>query len=129
MGFGGAVNLGWFGTGLNIQGGFGAAIDSSGNIAPYSYGGGGGYLGTPGFSGGVQASVSDAKTICDLKGPFVNQSITVGVGPQMSVDGFQSSTSSNPDIKGYGVTVGGGFEAGYTYGETYTGLGSVGHLW
>ena len=128
LGFGGSANIGG-GVGLNLSGGFGAAIDSSGNITTYAYGGGGVYGGTPGISGGVQASISNAKTVSDLSGPFDNSSFSAGVGPSLSIDGFQGNVGTANEIRGSGITLGVGIGAGGAIGETFTGLGSIGRLW
>jgi RHS repeat-associated protein len=68
-----SLSLNWTvaGIGIGWTGSFGVAIDGSGNIALYKTGGAGGALGTPGFSGGVQAAVTGGDTtVCDLVGPF-----------------------------------------------------------
>ena len=45
----------------------GAAVDSAGRTGMYWSGGGGAGLGE-GISGGVEFSMSDARTVCDLEG-------------------------------------------------------------
>ena len=117
IGIGGNVNIGWW-AGININGGAGIAFDASG-FGGYYYGGLGAYGGSPGASGGVQISASNASTICDLRGPFINGSGTLAAGLGGSIDGFISPDGS---VIGGGFTAGGGFEAGGAVTVTGTGV-------
>lgn len=117
------------GVGIGGTAGVGFAIDGNGNIATYSYGGGGGALGTPGFSGGAQASVSNANTICDLAGPFRNLSLGGGWGPDATGDAFWGQGTQGQLVSGAGISLGGGLGADAFSGETNTTLGPIGHLW
>ena len=119
-------------TPLGIAGsaGVGAAFDSTGQIAPYYYYGGGAGAGTSGADGGVQLAVSDANTVQDLAGPFANYSIDGGVGAGGNVDGFWGSDSTGCKVvRGGGVTIGGGGGAFIFSGITKTVVGTAGRLW
>jgi hypothetical protein len=88
----------------------GIAYDSAGNIGTYSGWGLGAGIGA-GWSGGVNLGVSNAKTICDLNGPFGNASLGVDAGIGATVDGFWGDS---PD----GVVVGGSVTFGPSLGVT-----------
>ncbi|WP_084633298.1 RHS repeat-associated core domain-containing protein [Pleomorphomonas oryzae] len=122
---GGTVN-GQFGV-VNIQFGGGIAVDSSGNIAGYTFGGGGaGVGGEASASAGV--SVSTASTVCDLGGPFANQSIAGGVIASGSVDTFEGLERGGV-ITGGGASVGIGAGASVKSAITGTNIYPWGRLW
>jgi len=85
--------------------------------AYYGWGRGGG-VGN-GLSGGVDLFGSDALTICDLAGPFVNGSVGVGDGVSVAVGGF-TGPSPHGRVNGFGGTFGGGFGGSGSALETST---------
>jgi hypothetical protein len=105
----------------------GIAIDSSGNIGTYTYYGAGVGVGEH-VSGGVNVAGSNAKTICDLNGPFSNQSLGGGAGLDASVDTF-SGSSNNGTIIGAGITLGAGLGLGGSSTITNTTVTPLGDLW
>lgn len=113
---GGSVNvqLGPF----TLQAGAGIAIDDRGNIGTYDYGGVGGGEGSR-ASAGISAASSNAKTICDLRGPFTNSSIGGGDALGGSIDTFVGS-SNNVPIMGSGFSLGGAIGGGASLTTTYT---------
>ena len=81
------------------QSGMGIAIDSRGNIGPYTYAGGSLGLGVnAGASLSIQAS--DAPTIYDLAGLFGNASFNGGAGVTDSVDLFFGRNPDGPVVGG-----------------------------
>jgi len=112
---------------VNGQVGIGIAIDSSGNVAGYTSFGGGAGVGGKG-SASVGVSVSTASTVCDLKGPFANQSIAGGVIASGSVDMFEG-VESDAIITGGGVSVGIGAGASVTDAVTITIVHPWGVTW
>jgi len=99
----------WFGFG---GAGFaGIVFDSSGHFGNY-YGFGPGAGVGLGFSGGLNLSVSNADTICDLRGFFSNLNVAVGTGVSESADVFLGfSESGAKRVYGAGVTYGFGLGA------------------
>ena len=129
IGLSGSINIGGP-VGVSITAGIGVAIDDNGEVAIYYHGGGGAYTGSPGISGGVQGTVTNADTICDLKGPFDYGSASVDVGIGGSLDGVRGYDNDGNEIRGGGVTIGIGLgNLGYSIGETTTNLGPIGHIW
>jgi uncharacterized protein RhaS with RHS repeats len=117
LGFAGSWNLP---LGVAVPAGFGIAIDTSGHVGFY------GYLGVAGNAGasvnaGVSIQVSNAKTISDLTGPFLNASAHGGAGFGGSVDYFRGP-SDNGQVSGVGVTIGVAAGASLTAGATNTWL-------
>jgi len=102
-----SVNGTWFG---GTGGGFaGVAIDDSGRLGTYwGWGAGAGVGG--GFSGGLDAYYSDAKTVCDLAGPFVNGTLGGGWGPNAAGGVFMGG-SPHGNVHGGGVSIGAGLGA------------------
>ena len=104
----GTLQLGVGGAGAlpigGVAGGFGIALDRSGNVAAYGYRGFG--FGT-GLSGtlGPSVQVSDAQSVSDLSGPFASGSASLGLGPAGTVDVFHGPSD-------HGLVTGGGFTAG-----------------
>ncbi len=91
---------------INFSGGF--VIDGHGNVGTYVTPGGG--LGVGGkASVGLGFSGSNAKTICDLGGPFGNVNFGGGLGPDAEVNTF---AGNSPD----GSVLGGGFSLGVGVG-------------
>jgi uncharacterized protein RhaS with RHS repeats len=117
------------GVGFGGTGSIGFAVDGHGNIASYGYYGGGGALGTPGASGGVNTAVSNGDTVCDLEGPFKNVSLGGGWGPDATGDAFWGEGSHGQLVQGGGLTLGVGVGASAFNGQTNTVLGPIGHLW
>ncbi len=114
--------------GINFSFFFGIAVDSHGHLAVYHGGGIGVGAGARG-SVGVQVAGSNANTVCDLGGPFVNVSATGGAGATGSVD-FFTGNGNGPGgqvIGGGGtVSIGGGADASAAITTTtVTPLGSA----
>ncbi|WP_338525221.1 RHS repeat-associated core domain-containing protein [Pseudomonas batumici] len=118
-----------FSAGLGGTAGFGGAIDGNGNITAYGFYGGGGTLGTPGVSSGVQVAMSNGNSVCDLAGPFSNVSLGGGWGPDATGDAFWGAGSEGQMVTGAGWTLGVGVGGGAFAGQTNTILGPIGHLW
>ncbi|WP_175884245.1 RHS repeat-associated core domain-containing protein [Burkholderia sp. BCC0044] len=104
----------------------GVAYDSEGNIGTY-YGGGGGVGVGAGVSGGVSAQASNAKTICDLSGPFGNASAGLGAGANVSADGFWGPSDDGLVIGG-GATFGPGLGVTSFNGATNTWVNPIGRF-
>jgi RHS repeat-associated protein len=104
---------------LNGTFSFGFAFDDQGGVGTFSSEGGGFGLGTPGLSGGLALGYSNAKTICDLAGPFNQVGGSGGAGIGGGVSGF---AGASPDglVTGASLTLGGGFGAGLSDSITTT---------
>jgi hypothetical protein len=105
----------------------GIAIDGSGNIGTYYLAGGGAGLGAR-VSGGLSVNASNAKTICDLSGPFVGGSFGGGWGPAASGDYF-TGPSNNGWVYGAGLTLGKGLGLGGASQITNTIVNPIAKLW
>ena len=102
--------------------GFGVAIDTQGNIALYSYGGGGGGAGAnEGY--GISVQTSNAQTVNDLSGPFINTSASGGLVAGGTADTFYGNSPQGP-VTGGGVTLGEDVGASALIGGTYTWISS-----
>lgn len=112
---------------INFSGSYGTALDIHGNIVVYSSLGGGLGAGAR-LSAGVSLAVSNARTVCDLAGPFVGGSVGAGAGPKASIDVF-SGPSPGGYVSGGGFTVGAGLGVSGFAGGTHTTLGPVTDLW
>jgi RHS repeat-associated protein len=106
--------------GFAVPVGLGIAMDTSGHIGFYRYAGGGVQLGAD-VEAGVSIQVSNAKTISDLTGGFLNASAHGGVGLGGSVDYFRGP-SANGQVSGVGVTAGAALGASVSGAYTYTSL-------
>jgi RHS repeat-associated protein len=115
IGFSGNINYSI----VNLNGGFGIAVDTSGNVGFYNYFGIGGGLGEE-AGGGVSIAVSDAPTIGGLAGQFTNFSTNLGDGISGSVDGFTGTDPCGRPIVGSGITIGGGLGASTSGTFTFT---------
>jgi RHS repeat-associated protein len=95
---------------ITIVGSAGVALDNHGNFGITLAPGGG--VGV-GLNSSVTLSLqaSNAKTICDLRGPFNNLSAGAGAGLDASLDSFYG-TSDNGPVAGFGVGLGVGAGAG-----------------
>ena len=82
----------------------GIAIDLQGNLGVYWSWGGGLGVGER-LSGGINISVSNAKTVCDLSGPFANASGGGGLGAYGSANSF-TGMSIDGQVTGWGITLG-----------------------
>jgi hypothetical protein len=103
----------------------GIAIDGKGNIGTY-WGWGGG-LGTgAGASGGISLQHSDAPSICDLGGPFVNASGGGGEGAAGTIDVW-GGMSPDGFVTGEGATIGVGAGASGGASTTVTYVHPLGH--
>ena len=83
------------------------------------WGGGGAGVGAGG-SIGVQAGGSNAKTVCDLRGPFVSASGSGGAGLVGGGEGYAGKDSDGNTVMGGNGFVGAGEGASGTVGATYT---------
>ncbi|MEB0033156.1 hypothetical protein QN372_20665 [Undibacterium sp. RTI2.1] len=98
--------------------GAGIAFDTSGNIAVYSYGGGGAGGGlNEGFGFSLQGS--NAETINDLSGVFYNASASGGFIVGGTIDGF-TGPSDHGTVVGGGFTLGEDVGGSVIVGATYT---------
>jgi hypothetical protein len=70
------------------------------------------------ISGGIGGAVSNAQTINDLGGPFVNTNAEAGAGESNSVDAFYSADRNGNPVVGVGGSVGVG--AGGSTSKTVT---------
>jgi RHS repeat-associated protein len=117
------LQLGFSGTGslwgISIPAGLGFVVDTSGNVGFYIYSGPGVTLGGASADAGISIQVSNAQTINDLSGPFLNASAHGGVGLGGSVDYFRGP-SEHGQVSGVGVTVGAAVGASVTVGITNT---------
>jgi len=109
---------------INLQVSGGVGLDSSGNIGLLSTGGGG--LGVGGnASGGLNLSLSNARTICGLGGPFVNAGVGGGAGVDASVDQFYGVDRAGRTVGGAGLTFGPGVGAGFNTAITFTNVAPI----
>jgi len=115
-----------FQLGVSISGDFfgasgvaavGIAVDSSGNAALYGEWGGG-VATSPDGSVNIVGHISDAPTVNDLSGPFVNVSSGGGWGYHATGDGFYGTGQQGQPVLGTGFSVGAG--AGGASSVTYT---------
>lgn len=104
--------------GIVVPLGVGIAIDTSGHVGLYNYTGIGVQLGAS-AEAGISIQVSNAKTISDLTGPFLNASAHGGTGLGGSVDYFRGP-SANGQVSGNGVTLGGAVGASVSAALTNT---------
>ena len=103
---------------ITIVGSAGVALDNHGNVGITLAPGGGVGVGlTSSVTLSLQAS--NAKTICDLKGPFNNLSAGAGAGIDASVDSFYGTSDHGP-VAGVGVGLGVGVGAGASATVTTT---------
>jgi RHS repeat-associated protein len=114
IGFAGSGNF----FGISVPAGLGIAIDTSGHVGFYSYLGPAVNLGAS-VDAGLSIQVSNAQTISNLTGAFLNASAHGGVGFGGSVDYFRGP-SDNGQVSGVGVTVGSALGASVTAGVTNT---------
>jgi hypothetical protein len=102
---------------ISWNGAIGIAFDGYGNVGLYGETG-------PGVGGGADASGglvlhgSNAKTICDLSGPFANVSVGGGWGAHATGDAFYGYANDGSRIEGGGLTL--GFGAGATSSVSIT---------
>jgi RHS repeat-associated protein len=105
----------------------GYVMDGMGNYGAYYSAGPG--LGSGGrLSGGISFGGSNAKTICDLRGPFFGGNLGGGWGPNAEGNMF-SGPSANGDVYGGGLTLGAGLGAGGSSNITGTIIAPRGTLW
>ncbi len=107
---------------LNVQGGFGIAFDSVGNIGPYNVIGMGLGIGA-GTGMNCEMIATDAMKIADLKGESNTENIHVGsgVGGGMIFENGIGS-ASNQAYHGIGLGIGIQFGASAILGKTFTEL-------
>ncbi len=84
--------------------GFGLALDTQGNTGFYGFAGPGATLGAS-VNAGVNIVVTNAQTISDLTGPFLNASAHGGAGYGGSAD-YTRGPSANGQVSGVGLTLG-----------------------
>jgi RHS repeat-associated protein len=99
IGIAGSWNLGGI-----VPAGLGIVIDSSGNVGLYSYLGLGVNLGAS-VDAGLSIQVTNAMTINDLKGVFLNASANAGLVVGGSVD-YIKGPSDHGQVSGVGLTLG-----------------------
>ena len=114
IGFAGSGNF----LGIAVPTGLGIAIDTSGHVGFYGYLGPAVNLGAS-VDAGLSIQVSNAPTISNLRGLFLNASAHGGAGFGGSVDYFRGP-SENGQVSGIGVTVGAALGASVTAGVTNT---------
>ena len=119
-----AINWQIFGLNINYSGGL--VVDSDGHAGGYIVGGGGVGAGAGGTAD-VSVRVSNAKTICDLRGPYGNVNAGIGDGVGVEGNGF-AGQSPDGNVVGGGVTIGAGLGGGWSVGETGTGIFPMGTL-
>ena len=122
LGIGLSLNIQFGPISLNWNGGI--VCDNKGHCGIYHTVGGGPGLGAK-ASGGLSFSASNAKTICDLGGPFSNLNLGGGAGLDAEANGWTGS-SPNGRVVGGGFTLGGGLGAGGSAAGTYTWISSIG---
>jgi RHS repeat-associated protein len=106
---------------VNVLGGFGVVIDTHGNVAGYSYYGGGGGAGAVGGIG-LNVQTSNANTINSIAGPFALAGGNAGEGVGGSFDVFTGRGVNNEPVTGYSITGGAQAGAAVTGGVTNTSL-------
>ncbi|WP_249027737.1 RHS repeat domain-containing protein [Xanthomonas albilineans] len=127
VGLSGNINIPLYGAiGFGGTGFVGIAYDGT-HFAFYG-GGGGGVGGGVGGSVGVQFGGSNAKSVCDLAGPFAFASASGGEGVIGGVDGYIGKASDGSMIYGGNglVGVGAGSPVSGAAGVTYTWVHQMG---
>lgn len=122
IGFGGGSEVGTLGG----AGGFvGIVVDGHGNVGIIVTEGGGlaGMSGGDMAAGGPTIQISNAETICDLRGKFVD--FTIGGGAEVGAIGSVFA-SLDGSVAGVSLTGGDGFGAGYGINFTDTQVGVIG---
>lgn len=121
IGISGSINIPLIGPVGIGGGGFGGIAYDGTNWA--WYGGGGGGIGAgAGGSLGIQIGGSNAKTVCDLQGPFGSLSASGGEGLIVGGEGYTGSGSQGQSVTGGNLFIGGGggTPVSGTAGVTYT---------
>jgi RHS repeat-associated protein len=109
----------WGPVGIGGSGFGGIAYD--GHHWAWYWGGGGGVAGgTPGVCGGITIGGSNAHTVCDLGGLFINGGVSGGAGFGGGAEGFAGKDSQGRTIVGGNVMVGGAAGVSGIVGPTYT---------
>ena len=121
IGISGSINIPLIGP-VGIGGGGFAGIAFDGTNLGFYGGGGGGVGGGAGGSIGIQFGGSNAKTICDLAGPFGSVSVSGGEGLILGGEGYVGQGSDGSTIIGGNGFIGGGAgtPVSGTAGATYT---------
>ena len=119
VGISGNVNIPLIGQ-IGIGGGGYAGIVYDGTTLAWYYGGGGGIGGGAGGSIGIQFGSSNAKTVCDLRGPFLSASGSSGEGVIGGGEIYYGQGSNGAQIIGGNLFVGAGAGISGTGGVTYT---------
>ncbi|MGH8504700.1 MAG: hypothetical protein ACRETM_01900 [Stenotrophobium sp.] len=110
-----------------LQYGAGIAVDGNGNVGTYSTGGVGAGAGA-GASGGVSFGGSNAPTICDLRGLFVNYGGAAGAGANAGAGTFVGTTADGTPVIGAEVTAGTGAGGGASVNFTNTTVNVIGQF-
>jgi RHS repeat-associated protein len=120
IGISGSINIPIIGpVGVGGQGFAGIAYD--GTHWAWYWGGGGGVGGGAGGSLGIQFGGSNAKSVCDLRGPFGFASASGGGGLIIGGEGYKGSGSNGQSVTGGNFFIGGGTPGvSGTGGVTYT---------
>ena len=121
IGISGSINIPLIGPVGIGGGGFGGVVFDGTHWAWY-YGGGGGGGGGAGGSLGIQIGGSNAKSVCDLRGPFGSVSASGGEGLIIGGEGYTGSGSNGQTVTGGNFVIGGGGGTPVTgtVGVTYT---------
>ena len=122
IGISGSINIPLIGVVGVGGGGFGGIVYDGTHWAWYG-GGGGGAGGGAGGSLGIQIGGSDAKSVCDLRGPFGSVSASGGEGLIIGGEGYTGSGSNGQTVSGGNFFIGGGV------GTPVSGNGGVTYTW
>ncbi len=107
IGISGSVNIPLIGR-VGIGGGGYGGIVCDGTQCAWYYGGGGGAGAGTGGSFGIQIGGSNAKSVCDLRGPFGSVSVSGGEGLIVGGEGYTGSGSQGQSVTGGNLFIGGG---------------------
>lgn len=121
IGVSGSINIPFIGPIGNGGGGFSGIVYDGTHWAWYG-GGGGGVGAGAGGSLGIQFGVSNAGSVCDLRGPFISVSGSGGEGIIVGGEGYIGSGSNGQSVAGGNLFIGGGVgtPVSGTAGVTYT---------
>lgn len=112
------LQIGFAGTIGPVPVGIGLAFDTQGNTGFYGFTGGAATFGAS-VDAGVNIVVTNAQTISNLTGPFLNASAHGGAGYGGSVD-YTRGPSANGQVSGVGITLGAAAGVSVSAGVTNT---------
>jgi hypothetical protein len=122
IGVSGSVNIPIIGPVGIGGGGFAGIVFDGTQWAWYGGGGGGAGAGAGGLLG-IQIGGSNAKSVCDLSGPFGSVSASGGEGIIVGGEGYTGSGSQGQSVSGGNFFIGGGG------GTPVSGTGGVTYTW